>query len=292
MSKLVCHHDQSSFVNAFYKVLAVLLIACTAHVLFAYPVHEKTTGPLNETPKELEGIGITDKLGDKLDTTLVFKNEKGDELQLASFFHSNKPVILDLAYYGCPSLCNYHLNGVGEALKHLDMKAGKDYEFVVISFDHKEKSDLAQDKKESMIEAYGRVESQEGWHFLTGSEENIKKLADQLGFAFKWVEEEKQFAHASAAYIITPEGIISRYLKGITFKPQSFKLALIEARSGGVSSIVDNLILYCFHYDAKASKYSLAIMNIVRLVGAFTAFVLMMLVIPYWMKNRRKEKAV
>ena len=269
-----------------FKILIALLLACLANLAFAGEPKLKP-GAENETPKELSDIGITEHLGEKIDLNLKFVDETGKQVLLGDFFKSGKPVLLDLAYYGCPGLCNYHLNGFSEGLKKLSLTPGKDYEWVVVSFDSNEKPALAQSKKKNMQAAFGRVEASQGWHFLTGDKAQIDALAKQVGFTYKWVPEEKQFAHASAAYVITPEAKISRYLKGIEFDPQTIKLSVLEARGGGVSSIVDTLILYCFHYDAKASKYSLALMNIVRIAGALTAFLLLIVVLPNVVRNRK-----
>lgn len=269
-----------------FKILIALLLACVAHLAFAKE-SKVLPGAENETPKELADIGIIEHLGDKVDLNLNFVDESGRRVALGDYFKSGKPVFLDLAYYGCPGLCNYHLNGFSEGLKSLNMVPGKDYEWVVVSFDANEKSTLAEEKKKNMVAAFGRVEATQGWHFLTGEKPQIEALAKQVGFSYRWVPEEKQFAHASAAYVVTPEAKISRYLKGVLFDPQTLKLSIIEARGGGISRVVDSLILYCFHYDAKASKYSLALMNIVRIAGALTALLLLLVVLSNVLKGRR-----
>ena len=269
-----------------FKILIILLLACVFQLAFAREA-KMEPGAENETPKELNGVGIVEHLGEKVDLNLKFTDETGKQVTLGEFFHSGKPVVLDLAYYACPGLCNFHLNGFSEALKSSDLIPGKDYEWVVVSFDTNEKPDLAQAKKKNMVAAFGRVEAAQAWHFLTGDKANIDALAKQVGFSYHWVAEEKQFAHASAAYVVTPDAKISRYLKGVQFDSQTVKLALIEARGGGISNVVDSLILYCFHYDAKASKYSLQIMNIARMAGALTALLLAIVIIPNILKKRK-----
>ncbi len=268
------------------KILIILLLACVFQLAFAREA-KMEPGAENATPKELDGVGITEHLGQKIDLGLKFNDEAGKQVALGEFFHSGKPVVLDLAYYACPGLCNFHLNGFSDGLKASGLVAGKDYEWVVVSFDTNEKPELAQTKKKNMVAAFGQVEAANGWHFLTGEKQNIDALAKQVGFSYHWVPEEKQYAHASAAYIVTPDAVISRYLKGVVFDPQTVKLSLMDARSGGVSSVVDSLILYCFHYDAKASKYSLAIMNIARIAGALMVLILMIVIIPNILKKRK-----
>lgn len=281
-----------------FKLYSLAQVAVLASAFFLFSQNSQAhleklkPGAENVTPQVLEDIGITEHLGSKIDLGLSFIDEAGATVTLRDFFKSGKPVILDLAYYGCPGLCNYHLNGFAEGLQKSTLVPGKDYEWVIVSIDPKEKSDIARDKKQNMIKTFaaGRVEANQSWHFLTGEKTNIDALAKQVGFAYKWVEEDKQYAHASAAYVVTPEAVIARYLKGVMFNPQTIRFSLIEAKSGAVSTIVDSLILYCFHYDAKASKYSLQIMNIVRIAGALTALLILILVVPNILKNRRREK--
>ncbi len=274
----------SAFKNLLFSLLLVAAAPSFAHEEKMQP------GPENITPKELGDVGIIEHLGDKVDLNLKFTDENGKQVALGDFFHTGKPVVLDLAYYACPGLCNYHLNGFSEGLKSSTLIPGRDYEWVVVSFDSKEKPELAKEKKKNMIAAFGRVEADSGWHFLTGDPANIDALAKQVGFSYRWVPEDKQFAHASAAYIVTPDAKISRYLKGVQFDPQTIKLSLLEAKGGGVSNVVDTLILYCFHYDAKAAKYSLQIMGIARIAGALMVLLLIAVIGPNLWKNRKSEK--
>lgn len=271
------------------KTLLFSLLLVAAAPSFAHE-EKMQAGAENITPKELGDVGITEHLGDKVDLKLKFTDENGKQVALGDFFHTGKPVVLDLAYYSCPGLCNYHLNGFSEGLKASTLIPGRDYEWVVVSFDDKEKPELAKEKKKNMIAAFGRVEADSGWHFLTGDKANIDALAKQVGFSYRWVPEDKQFAHASAAYIVTPDAKISRYLKGVQFDPQTIKFSLLEAKGGGVSNIVDSLILYCFHYDAKAAKYSLQIMGIARIAGALMVLLLFAVIGPNLLKNRKSEK--
>ncbi len=272
-------------------IASVAILACTQ--MSNAQLQKLDPGAENVTPKVLEDVGITEHLGSKVDLGLSFTDESGAKVTLGDYFKSQKPVILDLAYYGCPGLCSYHLNGFAEGLKDSHMTPAHDYQWVIISIDPKEKSSIAKDKKQNMITAFAgttKTQANEGWHFLTGDKANIDALAKQVGFSYKWVEEDKQYAHASAAYVVTPEAQIARYLKGVTFNPQTIKFSVLEAKSGAVSTIVDSLILYCFHYDAKASRYSLQIMSIVRIAGALTALLILIVILQNIMKNRRREK--
>lgn len=246
-------------------------------------------GMANETPQKLDGIGIDEHLGEKLDLDLKFRDEAGNVVPLRSFFKDGKPVLLSLAYYACPSLCNLHMNGLLDAFKKMEQPLGKEFHSVVVSIEPKETPALAKEKKATYLRSYGRPEGETGWHFLTGDAESVAKLAKQVGFNYKWDEEAQQYAHASAATVVTPDGTISRYLYGIVFDPKTVRLSMIEASGGKVGTVVDRLILYCFHFDSKASKYSLAAFNVMR-AGAVAIVVIMAIFLaPFWFRSRKGE---
>lgn len=244
-----------------------------------------------ETPKELKDIGIEEHLGANVDLGLVFNDEDGKPVTLGSLTASHKPVLLSLAYFGCPSLCNFHLNGLKDAFKDMKEPVGQEFEFVVVSIDPREKPDLAKQKREAYVKAYGRLDSIKGWHFWTGTQENIARLASQVGFKYRWDEGEKQWAHASAAYAITPEGRISRYFYGIIFDAKMLRLSLVEASNGTIGTIVDKLTLFCFHFDPKENKYTMAAFNIMRAGGGLTVLILAAVLVPFWLRSRRERRA-
>ena len=245
--------------------------------------------PSHKTPKELEGIGIDEKLGQMVNLTTEFTREDGQKVKLADYYKGNLPVLLTMVYFNCPSLCNYHLNGLLDTFKKMDLAAGRDFSVVAVSMDHKETHDLAKKKKESYLKEFGRPEGNDGWHFLVGTEENVLALAASVGFKFKWVEEDKMYAHAAAAYVTTPKGIISRYLYGIEFAPKTVGLSMIEASEGKVGSVIDQIILFCYQFDPKANKYTLYAYNIMR-IGALLAVILLAAFLgPMWLKEKQRE---
>lgn len=240
-----------------------------------------------EKPKEFEGIGITERLGEQVDLNTIVQNEKGESLPLKSYFNGHQPVILSLVYYSCPGLCNFHLNGVVDTLKAMDWNVGEKFQMIALSFDSKEKSELAQTKKKSYLEIYGRPGTDSGWHFLTADENAIKTVTENVGFKFRWNETQKEWAHASAAIMLTPDGKISRYLHGIAFDAKDFKLALGEASSGKIGSIAEKLIWYCFKYDPQQSKYTLYAFRLVQLGGGIFILILGALLLPNWLRARK-----
>jgi len=247
----------------------------------------------NEPVKELQGVGIDEKLGEVLDLNLSFKDENGEAVTLAKYFHADGvPVIISPVYFSCPGLCNFHLNGLVDALKLMDWSAGQKFRVLAISFDSKEGPDVALKKKANYMKVYDRPGTEAGWSFLTADEATVKAVTSALGFKFKWSEEAKEWAHASAAIIVTPNGKISRYLPGIMFDPKDVKLALNEASSGKIGTIVDQIVLYCFQYNPHQSKYTLYAFNIMKLGGALMVLVLVLWLLPIWVRARKANAKV
>lgn len=248
----------------------------------------------NEMEKLREGIGIDEHLGESVDLNLEFNNEKGEAVPLSTYFQSGKPVLLAMIYFNCPSLCNFQLNGVTETLKDLEWTTGEKFEFVVVSIEPKETPEMAIKKKQAYLDLYGREDGAKGWHFLTGKQENITKLAKQVGFKYKWVETRKEYAHTAASYVITPEGKISRYLYGIAFTPKTLRLSLVEASEGKIGTAMDKFLLYCFRYDPEKRGYAFYAFNIMRAGAGLAVVILAAFLVPYWIRQRKqqlKEKA-
>lgn len=247
-------------------------------------------GAPNEVPKQLADVSITPRLGEKIDLDAKFVDDAGQEVTLRKYTQDGKPILLSLAYYSCPSLCNFHLNGLNDAFKQLKDPVGKEFNLVVVSFDPREGPAVAAAKKANYIKEYGRPEGAAGWHFLTGTSEASSALAKAVGFKYNWDEEQKQYAHASAAYAIAPDGTITRYLFGIVFDPKTVRLSMLEASKGKVGTVTDKLILYCFHYDPKANQYTLAAFNIMRAGGVLIMLVLGAFIVPFWIRAKKETE--
>ncbi len=242
-----------------------------------------------EMPEELKNVGVEEKLGQKIDLNSMVTNENGQKVPLANFFKAHKPVILSPVYFNCPNLCNYHLNGLTETLKNVDWSPNNQFEVVAFSFDPRENSSDAVRKKASYMKLYERPGTEDGWHFVTADEATIKKLTGEVGFKYKWLEETKEWSHASAAIVMADDGTISRYLHGIQFEPRDVKLALNEASNGKVGNIVDSVMLYCFKYDRHQSKYGLQVYRVMQLAGALTVAILAMWLIPVMIRAKREN---
>ncbi len=264
-------------------VLATALALMTNAALAYDPVNETVTG--HALPKELESVGVEEHLGAQLNLDLEFTDDKGVTAPLGRFFGGHKPVLMAMVYYNCPSLCSYHLNSINETIKQLKWTTGDQFEIVAVSMDHSETADLAAKKKHNYLAAYGRTEGEKGWHFLVGNEANVKALAAQLGFKFHWLPEKKQFAHAAVAYVITPNGKISRYLHGLGTDANTMKYSLLEASNGKIGSIVEQVMMFCFQFDPKKNKYTLYAWNMMRIGGILMLLMLAVILIPLWKRE-------
>jgi protein SCO1/2 len=224
-------------------------------------------------PELLKQVGLDQKLNQTIPLNLTFRDENGAPVQLAQFF-GQKPVILTLVYYNCPMLCTQVLNGVESGLKELQMDIGKQFDVVTISIDPTESHVLAKVKQEMYVGMYGRPGAAQGWHFLSGDEPQIKQLADAVGFRYAYDPDTKQFAHVSAIMLLTPEGNISRYFYGIQYPSRDLRLGLVEASEGKIGTPVDQVLLFCYHYDPATGKYGLLISHVIQAGGALTVLIL------------------
>ncbi|HEY2930208.1 MAG TPA: SCO family protein [Acidobacteriota bacterium] len=224
-------------------------------------------------PPMLRQVGIQQRLGGQIPLDLRFRNERNEVVRIGDYF-GERPVVLALVYYECPMLCTQVLNGLAGALRAVPMEPGEQFDILAISFNAKETAELAARKKETYLERYGRASAGKGWHFLTGDQEPIDRLAGSVGFRYSYDPASRQFAHASGIMVLTPDGKISRYLPGIEYDPRDLKLALLEASGGRIGSPADRLLLYCYQYDPATGKYGPVIMNLVRLSAIATVLAL------------------
>lgn len=235
-------------------------------------------------PADLRDVGIDQRLDQPLPLELEFRDETGATVKLGKYF-GGRPVILTLVYYHCPMLCAHALNGMIGALRALPFDAGDQFEVVAVSFNPSETPQSARIKKDAVLRRYGRAGAERGWHFLTADQASIDGLTRAVGFRYKFLPATGQFAHSSGIFVVTPQGRLSRYFYGIEYSPRDLRLGLVEASAGKIGSPVDQLLLYCYHYDPMTGKYGAVIMNFVRLAGGLTVAGLLALV---WVLRRRE----
>lgn len=243
----------------------------------------------DEKPREIQEVGLDEKLNTQVDPNLTFVDETGQTVALKEYFGKGRPIVLNLVYYSCPMLCGMVLQGVVSSLKQVPYVPGEEIEVVTISFDPKETAVLAAAKKNSILQDYARPGADKGWHVLVDKDGNAQKLAEQVGFRFKWDDETKQFAHPSVTMILTPEGRMSRYLPGIDYAQRDMRLALAEASQGKIGTISDRFMLYCYKYDPSARSYVMAASNTMKLGGVLIVLVLGATLIFFWRREMRGQ---
>jgi cytochrome c oxidase subunit 2 len=241
----------------------------------------------NQLPATLQNVGIEQRLNDQIPLDVQFKDEDGRDVRLGQYF-AGRPVILTLVYYECPMLCTQILNGLERSIKVVPLDLGQDFEIVSVSINPRETPQLAGEKKAQYIRTYRRPEAGAAWHFLTGSQESIERLAAAVGYKYAYDPSTKLYAHASGIIVLTPGGKVSRYFYGIEYAPRDLRLGLVEASQNKIGSPVDKVLLYCFHYDPATGRYSLLVLNLVR-IGAILTIVGLVLMLFIISRRRRKE---
>ena len=236
-----------------------------------------TQGPLsppaNVRPPGLKNVGIEQRLNEQIPPALAFRDESGKAVQLGDYF-GKKPMILTLVYYQCPMLCGEVLSGLNSALRVLKFDVGKEFDVLTVSFDPKETPEMAAAKKTEYLRRYGRPGAAAGWHFLTGPPSSIDALTKAAGFQYQYDSKSGQFAHASAILVLTPEGKIAQYYYGVEFAPKDLRLGLIQASENRIGTVVDQVLLYCYHYDPNTGKYGAIISRVLQLAAGATVLIL------------------
>lgn len=251
-------------------LITILLIAGVAQAqLYSEP---KAPAPQGK-PSILRSIGVDQKLGQDVPLDLKFRDDAGREVQLGRYFGS-KPVILALVYYTCPMLCNEVQSGLASSLAILKFNAGEQFEVVAVSINPRETLEAAQKKKKQFLQRYRRAGAESGLHFLTGEQASIEALAKAVGFRYNYDPQTDQYAHASAIMVLTPQGRLAQYFYGIEYAPKDLRLALVESSQNKIGNAVDQVLLYCFHYDPSTGHYGAVVMNMVRLGGIITVLIL------------------
>lgn len=266
---------------------ARLLCGCAWLAAAAASALAQRTEPL---PKELEGVGITEHLDAKLPLDAEFRDEEGRPVRLGAFFQGRRPVILTLNYYRCPMLCTLQLNGLVDALRAMPWLPGREFEIVTISFDPLETPTLARFKKQNYIKEYGRAEAVAGWHFLTGREDNIRRVTETVGFTYRYDKDTEQYVHAAALFVCTPDGRLSQYLYGVKYDPRTLRLSLLEASEGRTGSTFDQILMFCFHYDATQGRYDWHATNLMRAGGLLTLIVMGSVLGVFWRREARRRR--
>jgi protein SCO1/2 len=243
-------------------------------------------------PGALEGISIEHQPGAQVSPTLEFTDHTGRRVHFEEVFRTGKPVILVLGYYRCPMLCSLVFSALIESVKALPLVAGRDFEVVSLSIDPRDDAKSAAEKRDGYLKSLGVSNTSPNWQFWTGDSVSTRRVADAVGFHYRWDEATEQFAHAAGLFVLTPDGRVSRTLFGVHFEPDTLKFALIEASAGRVGKFVDQVLLFCFHYDPTQGSYVLAAGRLMRLGGVITLVLLGAGLAQLFRRDRRAMRAV
>jgi protein SCO1/2 len=246
--------------------------------------------PVTKKPRILDKVGIDQRIGQQLPLDTPFVDDHGRQVRLGDFF-GTRPVVLALAYYECPMLCTQVLNGMTGSLKTMNFTPGKDYDVVVVSINPHEGPMLARDKKATYVGQFGRPDTADGWHFLTGTDRSIHAVADAIGFHYAYDEDIQQYAPAAAIYVATPQGVVARYFLGLDYPPRSLRFALVEASANRLGTVGDQVLLLCYHYDPATGKYGAGTLEAVRIGGVLTVIAIVGFIVISLRQERTRGEA-
>ena len=238
------------------------------------------------TPPILREVNIAQNLNARISPDLIFRDETGKSVRLGDYF-GQKPILLSLVYFDCPALCTEVLNGELRTMRSISLGLGRDFEAVTVSFEPKDTPALAKAKRDVYAGQYGRPGAQDHWHFLTGEQQSIDALTQAVGFHYAYDSAGRQYAHAAAIMVLTPEGRIARYFYGVQYPARDVRLGLVEASEGRIGTPTDHALLYCYQYDPMTGKYGFAVMNVVRAAGGLTVLVLAIFMFVMFRRDRK-----
>lgn len=261
------------------------------------PVMREKPVEIGAPPKELDGIGIEDKSGAKLPRDIKLTGSDGRALVLGEMMDGERPLVLVLAYYGCPMLCSMVLNATVEGLKGAPEQVGRDYRVLVVSFDPRDGVAVASDKRQSYVDSFGKLvapidgSERNAFEFAVADEPEVKRLAEAVGFNYRWDEEQKQYAHAAGLFIVTPKGELSQTLTGIAFPSEDISAALKDAKAGIWQSPLKSVLMFCFQYNPHTGKYVLLAGRAMRVGAAITIAVMAFVIYRLFRADRKKRAA-
>jgi protein SCO1/2 len=293
MRKLACMQPKQTIVRLAWMGMLLVLVGCgQASAQWNAPLSSAPPPPPANAPiPALNDVGIDQKIGNAVPLDASFVDEGGRNVKLGDYFGA-KPVVLQLAYFSCPLLCPQVLNGMAGSLEALSFDAGRDFTMLVVSFDPGDTPAMAQAKRADALSRYHRAGVESGVHFLTGREADIKRLTDAVGFRYKYDPAIHQYAHPATIMVLTADGHVSRYLLGIEFAPKDLKFGLMEAAGNRLGSVVDQVVLFCYHYDPTTGKYGFAVTTAVRIGGVLTVLALAAFIVLNLRRERRQANAV
>ncbi len=274
MTRRKAHDTRPTARSTAHLCCAVSVLLCALCLDVAvhaqYGNQPRANTPASELPLQVKDVTFEQRLNETLPLDATFTDETGKRVTLGDYFTSGKPVVLAFVYYQCPMLCTQVMNGISSSLKAVPFTPGLDFDVVLVSFDPRETPAMAAQKKQEHIAYWDAQGTAAAWHCLPGDDSHIRRTTSAAGFNYRWDEPSGQFAHVSGVLVATPDGRLSRYFYGVEYSPKELRMALVESGEGKIGSAIDQLLLYCYHYDPAAGRYGVVVMNLVRLGGVVT----------------------
>lgn len=259
------------------KILAALFL------IFIFATPASAQGPVID----LNQIAFEQQPGAQVPADLAFRDENGNPVTLGNYF--GKPMILTLNYFSCPNLCTLELDQLTGAIADLSFNLGDEYEIISVSIDPRETPEIAAQKKWQYVRNYARPGRGAGWHFLTGTEPAIEQLTQTVGFRYAYDAQNDEYAHPIGLIILTPQGQVARYIYGADYPARDLRLALVEASQNKIGSLVDQILLLCYHYDPSTGKYSNLVLGVARATGILTVLGLIVGLGWLWKNDLRRS---
>lgn len=259
--------------------------ACLFLALLAVAVPAHAQEPVGDLTKQ---VGFDQHPNAQVPLDLVFRDDKGQTVKLRDYFGA-QPVILTLNYFHCPNLCSLALDQLSEALAGVPFHLGNDYQVVTVSIDPREGTDLAESKKWEAVRHYAHPGLGDGWHFLTGDAASIQALAEAVGFRYAYDAQTDEFAHPIGALFLTPQGKIYRYIYGYSYDSTALRLALVEASQNKIGTVIEQLLLICYHYDPAQGKYSNFIIQLSQGAGIAMVLILGVILARWWRRDLKQD---
>jgi protein SCO1/2 len=272
------------------------VIACALVALLTIFVGD-ARAQIAAMPPELAHVGVSEHLDGQLPLATGFRDHTGKSVKLGDYFDGKRPVVLTFAYHSCPVLCSMVLNATATGLKGIGWTVGKEFDVVTISIDPEESLEKTVAKRAGILHEYGAARGHDGngWHFLTGDAQSIAAVANAAGFEYQYDERQKQWGHPSVVMLAKPDGRMARYLYGLEFAPADLRLGLLEASEGRSITTIEQIILYCYHYDPQGGKYVLVARRVMQVGGGAVAIVLFGMLGLFWRRElsptRRRREA-
>ena len=230
-------------------------------VLFAAPCKAALS------PKQLRSAILDPVAGAALPLETKFASSTGAALSLNEAI-GDKPAALILVDYTCRFICGTTLAIAAYGLATTGLEPGKDFAFVVIGIDPKDKPADAKAMKDAQLAPYPRLQA--AARFLNGDAAATASVTKALNYTPVYDAETDDYAHPVGAVILTPDGRVSRVISGLNLNPESFKAALVDAGRGSFSSLVEGIRLLCYGHSPLHGAYASTVGAALAVGGVLT----------------------